>query len=357
MTHVDAWLPRNTSRYDAAMTAVTIKDVAARAGVSPKTVSRVMNGEAHVRTAVREAVMRVVEELGYRPNAFARGLSSSRSFLIGMFFENPSCAYAADLQRGALRRCREFSHHLVVEELDPRRPDWRERLTDTLREVRLGGAILVPPICDHAGVVELLHQHDVPVVRIAPGAADGGTPRVRMDDRGAAREMTGLLLSLGHRDIAFIRGPAGHSATMQRWCGFQDAMAAAGQAIDPRRVLEGDFTFRSGLDAAETLLGTPDLPSAVFASNDEMALATIVEAMRRGIAVPERLSVVGFDDAEIARMAWPQLTTIRQPNADMAAAAIDLLIAPAWQARRGEDGLCVELPYVLVRRPSVAAVA
>ncbi|RDE05694.1 LacI family DNA-binding transcriptional regulator [Sphingomonas aracearum] len=329
------------------MSTVTIKDVAARAGVSPKTVSRVINGEEHVRPAVREAVMKVVTELAYRPNAFARGLSSARSFLVGLFFDQPSTGYAADLQRGAIVRCRELSHHLIVEPVDRSLPDWMAKLAATLQELRLAGVILTPPICDWPDLLDLLEEHDVPVVRIAPGQALERTPYVRMDDRAAARELTDHLLGLGHRDIAFIRGNPTHSAAVARWEGFSDAMRAAGIAVPARRVMQGDFSFRTGLAAAEALLGSGDIPTAIFACNDEMALATLVVAMRHGIAVPQQLSITGFDDAEIARIAWPQLTTVRQPNPEMAAAAISMLVGGGGSAPGP-----IELPYSLVVRDS-----
>jgi LacI family transcriptional regulator len=336
------------------MKTVTIKDVAERAGVSPKTVSRVINDEMHVRPEVREQVLRVVAELDYRPNAFARGLSSARSFLIGMFFDDPASVYAADLQRGALARCRALSHHLLIEQVDRAQPDWMARLDSTLRQVRLAGAILTPPICDWPELIDMLENNEVPIVRIAPGESLDRTPQVRMDDRAAAREVTERLIALGHRDIGFIKGNPTHSATSRRWEGFCDAMAAAGIAITPKRVLQGDFTFRTGLVAAEAILGNGEPPTAIFASNDEMALAVLVVAMRHHIAVPSALSIVGFDDAPVSRMAWPQLTTVRQPNSEMAAATVDLLIGPGQQAR---DGQCVELPFEVIERGSVAAVA
>lgn len=335
------------------MTTITIKDVAARAGVSPKTVSRVINGEAHVRPDVREAVARVVAEMDYRPNAFARGLSSSRSFMIGLFFDDPASGYAGDIQRGALTRARELSHHLIVEPLDPLQPDWRERLGATLREVRLSGAILTPPIGDSREIIEVFERHGVPVVRIAPGTEVGRTPQVGMDDRAAARQMTEFLLSLGHRDIGFIKGNVRHSASALRLNGFRDAMAAAGERWRPDRVLDGDFSFRSGIEGADILLDSPARPTAIFASNDEMALGVLVAAMRRQIAVPQTLTVVGFDDAPIARMAWPQLTTIRQPNVEMAAAAVDILIGPGRRLD-GIDATALQLPYDMIERPSSA---
>lgn len=338
------------------MTTVTIKDVAQRAGVSPKTVSRVINDEAHVRPEVRAAVMRVVAELDYRPNAFARGLSSARSFLIGLFFDDPASGYAGDIQRGALARCRALSHHLLVEQIDRTQPNWMAQLEATLREVRLSGAILTPPICDWPELIDMFERSGVAVVRIAPGEALDRTPQVRMDDRRAAREMTEKLIALGHRDIGFIMGNPTHNASVRRWQGFCDATAAVGITVPTRRVLQGDFSFRSGLSAAEAMLGGTDLPTAVFASNDEMALAVLVVAMRHGIAVPAALSVVGFDDAAIARMAWPQLTTVRQPNVEMAAAAVDILIGPAATGGDGKAA-CVELPYEIIDRPSWGPVA
>jgi LacI family transcriptional regulator len=331
------------------MKTVTIKDVAERAGVSPKTVSRVINEEVHVRPEVRELVMRVVAELDYRPNAFARGLSSARSFLIALFFDDPASGYAADVQRGALARCRALSHHLLVEQVDRAQPDWMAQLDATLREVRLAGAILTPPICDWLELIDMLEARGVPVVRIAPGTALDRTPQVRMDDRAAAYEMTERLIALGHRDIAFIKGNPTHSAATRRWEGFREAMVTGGIAIPSRRVMQGDFTFRSGLAAAETILGNGDPPTAIFASNDEMALAALVVAMRHGIPVPAALSIAGFDDAPISRMAWPQLTTVSQPNVEMAAAAIDVLIG---QGQARASSFCIELPYAIVERAS-----
>ena len=142
---------------------LTIKDVAALAGVSPKTVSRVINNEAYVRPELRAAVQKVVAELGYRPNAFARELSSSRSFLIGIYFDDPASTYAADLQRGALLRCRALSHHLLVEQVDRDQPDWLAQCEASLRSVRLGGAILTPPLCDWP---ELLDLFDLSLIHI-----------------------------------------------------------------------------------------------------------------------------------------------------------------------------------------------
>jgi len=197
------------------MTSVTIKDVAARASMSPKTVSRVINGEAHVRPEVRD--------LDYRPNAFARGLSSSRSFLIGLFFDDPASAYAAEVQRGAMERSHRLGHHLLVDRLEPADQGWRQSLAATLKDVRLGGAVLTPSICDDEEVVRTFAEHHVPVVRISPERSDHG-PQVRMDDRRAVCELVGL----GHRRIGFVGGNRSHRSAGRRWTGYLDARNAAG---------------------------------------------------------------------------------------------------------------------------------
>ncbi len=336
------------------MTVVTIKDVAARAGVSPKMVSRVINGEAHVRAAKREAVMRVVKEMGYRPNSYARSLSSSKSYLLGLLIDDPASGYATDVQLGALLRSREVGYHLVIEAIDPGAPDWLKAIDAGLDALGLAGAILTPPLCDHAELLDLLERRRLPFVRISPGDASAGTGSVRMDERAAARDMTRHLIALGHRDIGFIKGDPAHSASPLRFAGFSDAMTEAGFSIAADRVLEGDFSFRSGLSLGETILSVPDQPTAVFASNDEMALGVLVTAIKYGIAVPEALSVAGYDDAPVARVAWPQLTTIRQPKKELAAAAVDILVDPAFATNPAEAAFKLELPYELIVRSSCA---
>ncbi|AJR23981.1 MULTISPECIES: LacI family DNA-binding transcriptional regulator [Sphingobium] len=337
------------------MSTVTIKDVAARAGVSPKTVSRVINGEDHVRPEIREAVQRVVAELNYRPNAFARSLSSSRSYLLGLFIDDPVSGYAADVQHGALLRCRERSYHLVVEPVELNRPDWKDHVRASIASLRLDGAIIAPPICDAAELIDLFRESDVPHVLIAPSGESPDSGAVRMDDRGAAREMTAYLIGLGHRHIGLVQGPLSHSASARREEGFRAAMAEAGIAVDEDAVLRGDFSFRSGLERGEALLDRTDRPSAVFACNDDMALGVLITAMKLGIAVPQSLSVAGFDDSASSRAAWPQITTIRQPKAEMAAAAVDILVDPSFRKKSAGPQSRLMLPHALVVRGSTGA--
>lgn len=337
------------------MSAVTIKDVAAKAGVSPKTVSRVINGEAYVRPELRALVERVVAELDYRPNAFARSLSGSRSYLIGLFIDDPVSGYAADLQHGAMMRCRDRSYHLVVEPVDLGRPDWAARVRDSVAALQLDGAIVAPPICDEPALTGLFEEMGLPTVLVAPSVVPPSSGTVHMDDLGAAREMTDHLIRLGHRTIGFVQGPVHHRASARREEGFRQAMARAGIGVDDSLILRGDFALRAGLELGERLLSRRNPPTAIFAANDDMALGVLITAMKRGIAVPDALSICGFDDAPSSRAAWPQLTTVRQPKAEMAAAAVDILVSPRLRTNPADPDAHPLLPYQLIFRNSTGA--
>lgn len=334
------------------MSIVTIKDVAALAGVSPKTVSRVINGEAHVRPEVRALVQKVVAELDYRPNAFARSLSSTRSYLLGLFIDDPVSGYAADVQHGALLGCRARSYHLVVEPVDLGAPGWEDQVRGSISALRLDGAIVAPPICDEAALMAVFAEAGLPTVLVAPSRAPLTSGTVRMDDRRAAQEMTEYLLELGHRRIGFVQGPTSHSASARREEGFRQAMAAAGTSVDEACVMRGDFSSRTGMELGERLLALADRPTAIFASNDDMALGVLITAMKHGIAVPENLSICGFDDAPSSRAAWPQVTTVRQPKAEMAAAAVDILVNPQFRKNAGGEDWHLMLPHEVVLRGS-----
>jgi LacI family transcriptional regulator len=334
---------------------LTIKDVAARAGVSPKTVSRVINGEPYVRPAVREAVMRVVEEVGYRPNAFARSLSSARSYLIGMFIDDPAWSgYATEMQRGAMLRCRQKHYHLIVEPLDSRVTGWAEQMTETIQGLRLDGAIVTPPLCRDGPLLDRLEELGLPYVRVSPGEEEERSGLVGFDEAGAACEMTEYLIGLGHRDIGFIAGIPSHSASGKRQAGFLAAMRAHGLDVREEWIRPGDFTFRSGLEEGERLLRSKHRPTAIFASNDDCALGVSAAAVKLDIPVPERLSITGCDDAPTARIGWPPITTIRQPVMEMAAAAVDILVDPTYRDATGDARFRQHLSYRLIERESTA---
>lgn len=329
---------------------VTIDDVAARAGVSIKTVSRVMNHEPHVREGMRSKVLDAAKALDYRPSFAARALAGSRSYLIGLYFDNPSIDYVSGIQFGAMDTCRRAGFHLVVEQVDSTDPAAVGELEAFLATVRLDGVILTPPVCDQRAFLDTLDARGVRYVRIAPADDVGRSGYVRIDDRRAAHEMTRHLIDLGHRRIGFIKGHVAHSATPLRHQGFVDAMDEAGLEIAPELVLPGDFSFESGVAAAELLLRLPAPPSAVFASNDPTAVGVMTVANRLHLRLPEQLSIAGFDDSPIAQVVWPPLTTIRQPIVAMANAAAAMLVAPPGEAQRGGR----QLDFEMVVRGSTA---
>lgn len=310
----------------------TINDVAKAAGVSMKTVSRVLNHEPNVADKTREKVMAVAKELRYSPSLAARGLASSKSYLIALLYENPSPSYIASIQKGAIKACRERGYHLVVEPLDIENMvpavggDLSDEIERTLERLPVDGAILTPPLCDDGHVVRVLQRLNIPYVPVAPISSHGNIAIVQMDDVKAAKEMTQYLISLGHKKIAFIKGHPQHAATPRRFEGFREAMRKAELEIKSEYIRKGDYHFRSGIAAAEDLLNLPEPPTAIFASNDDMAAGVLSAANRMGIAVPKALSVGGFDDTPLARIVWPQMTTVRQPIEELGFAAAKLLI-------------------------------
>jgi LacI family transcriptional regulator len=192
------------------------------------------------------------------------------------------------------------------------------------------------------------------VVTVAMGSARAVGLNVRIDDHAAAMEMTRYLLALGHREIGFIKGHPNHVASHDRYRGFCDALNEAGLDCEKAPAEQGYFSYRSGLIAGERILSRANPPSAIFASNDDMAAATISVAHRRGLNVPQDLSIVGFDDTALATSIWPELTTVKQPIAAMAEAALELLIADLRRRRSGTPQKFVErvLSHAMIIRES-----
>jgi len=319
----------------------TILDVARAAGVSSMTVSRVINGAANVRDSTRETVLETIARLNYSPNTAARSLAAGHATHIGLFYANPSDAYLTQFLVGALEGARRAGCHLVLEVCEGESADAQAEATRRFASTDVEGVILPPPISEYEPGHAELAAAGIPVVSVARGAARGHLPpdtlNVGIDDHAAAKTITRYLIDLGHRHIGLIRGHPGHMASAERHRGFADALAEAG--IDPATapVEQGYFSYRSGLVAAERLLARPKRPTAIFASNDDMAAAAVSVAHRSGLDVPRDVSIVGFDDTSLATTVWPELTTIRQPIAAMADAALTLLLAKL-HGRRGADG-------------------
>lgn len=319
----------------AAKSVVKISDVARAAGVSPMTVSRVMNHVSGVKAATREAVMEAVERLGYTPNAAARSLARAGAGRLGILYSNPSASYLSEFLIGALEGVHRAGAQLLIEKCEPNAESERAAIA---RLVAGGvvGVVLPPPHGESWAALGELQAHGLRAVAVAAGRFKSDALGVRIDDMAAAADMTRYLLELGHRRIGFIKGASNQTASAERLIGFETELAMAEPTAECL-VEAGEFTYRSGFEAAERLLSARRPPTAIFASNDDMAAAAIAVAHRRGLDVPGQLTVVGFDDTPLATAVWPSLTTIRQPIAEMAETAIRLLTETPPGREKDED--------------------
>jgi LacI family transcriptional regulator len=332
----------------------TIADVARHAGVSPMTVSRVINNETNVRSSTRETVTTSINELGYSPNQAARSLAGADQIHIGMLFDNPRTTYVSAFLIGGLQQTSLRHVQLTVKQTE--NPGDATTAIRAFSANGVDGVVLPAPISDWVPVLDLIEELDMPTVLVATGRPYSACSAVGIDDFLAAHAMVDHLLSLGHRRIGFITGDPDQLASQRRLQGYRDAIATAGLEVDEELVGQGLFTYRSGLGAAEKLLALDDPPTAIFASNDEMAAATVALAHRNGLDVPGDLSVCGFDDTALARTVWPALTTVHQPIEEMSRTAVDHLVS-IIQARRKDqraERRHIVLDFTLVQRESDA---
>ncbi|MEP7185685.1 MAG: LacI family DNA-binding transcriptional regulator [Rhodanobacter sp.] len=327
---------------------VRLEDVARAAGVSPKTVSRVLNEEANVRQLTREKVRAAMAAMDYRPHPSARSLASNRSFMVATLYDNPSSNYLSEIQTGVLDACDLHHYSMMVRPLLVNAEDFVERVAMLISHHRPDGLLLTPPITDHQGLLKWLGDNGVPYASVSP-IARHRTIGVTMDEPRAAREMMEHLLGLGHRRIAHVIGHPAHGASGWRLAGYRESLEKAGIPYNPSLVVEGDFSFGSGVTAARKLFSLSELPTAVFAANDDMAAGVIWAAGDNGLAVPGDVSVCGFDDTPISRQIWPALTTIRQPSREMGRIACLQLL----DVLRGRgEGELVQVPFTLKVRES-----
>lgn len=328
----------------------TMEDVARQAGVSLKSVSRVVNREPHVSDRLREKVEAAIAALGYVPDMAARSLAGARTFIIGLLFDNPSPNYTMKIQRGVYNACKEHHYHLRIDSIDSQSGDVAvaAQVEGILRNSRCDGFVLTPPLTDNPTVLAMLEARQVRYVRVAPDIEPLRSPGVRIDDVAAAGEVARHFWRLGHRRFGLITGPAEHGAAALRRDGFLAALDELG-CTTPVASAPGGFEFEGGIEAGRALLSAPDRPTAIFATNDDSAAGCMVACSQAGLAVPHDVSVCGFDDSWIARSVWPYLTTIYQPIEEMGyAAAMDLL-----RRDPGPDGLTT-LDFHLVERDSTA---
>ncbi|MCH9693544.1 MAG: LacI family DNA-binding transcriptional regulator [Gammaproteobacteria bacterium] len=338
------------------MPKATIDNVAELAGVSIKTVSRVVNNEPNVREATREKVNKAISELNYRPNQSARNLASHRSRLIGLVYDDPSAyeipsaGYVIRMQQGSLQACKTANFELLIHPCNFNNKNVAAELKALIEQVRPAGIVLAAPLSNMPKIVRAIESTGTPCVRLSSGRKNGEQYSVATNDREVSAEMTSYLASLGHRRIAFIKGNPAHKAVQNRYPGYLDGLEQSGLKFSERLVQQGDNSIGSGEKCALTLLNRAKRPTAIFAANDDMAAGVVRVADRLGIDVPAELSVAGCDDISLAQQIYPALTTIRQPLSRMAEQAALALIGGA-QKRASKGGVDV-IPGALKIRES-----
>ena len=313
---------------------VTIKHVAADAGVSLQTVSRVINNEPNVRPAMKEKVQASIDKLGYVPSIAAQRMSGSRSYLILAI--NDRDRTIADWQArdgrdwvdqmllGGMLTAAKRGYRMIFELVDTHSDHVERELGAAIAALQPDGVIVTPPHSENPQITGFLAESGIPFARIG-STEEGPGIRMTMGDDLLAAKATDHLIELGHTRIGFIAGPDEYSLAGWRVDGWREAMANA--ELDCAGLLEkGDFSFESGLPAARALLDRATPPTAIIASSDQMALAALDVAKERGLHVPRDLSIVSFDNTPVVRFSTPALTALDQPIAQTAARAVELLI-------------------------------
>ncbi|WP_443748710.1 LacI family DNA-binding transcriptional regulator [Asticcacaulis solisilvae] len=309
----------------------TINDVANLARVSKKTVSRVINNSPSVKPDTRDQVNAIIARIGFRPDPQARGLAFRKSFLIGLIYDNPNAQYIVNMQTGALDGLRGTGTELVVHPCDRLADSFVDDIREFIEVQRLAGVILLPPIADDRRLLALMDDLDIPYIRVTARPGERNDPPIRTAqivsrDREGCAEAAEHLVSLGHRRIGFIQGNLQYPSAHERRLGFDEGLARHGITIPPEFDMPGDYSFESGIAAAKKLLALPQRPTAIIACNDQMAAGAYHAAYEAGLTIPADLTIVGFDDADVATRIFPPLTTVRLPTRDMARTAADSLM-------------------------------
>lgn len=328
----------------------TIHDVAARAGLSIKTVSRVVNREPNVRAETVRRVQQAIADLDYRPNFSARNLAGRRAYLVALVYDQPNDSYLVRAQEGAQRACQQLGFGLMLQPVARDDPRLIDEVLGMVRERRPTGLLLTPPFGDAKALLDALDGAEQDYARLSAQDVARPGPVVDIDNRAAGRDLTAYLIDLGHRRIAFIRSHGAYYSASARFEGFVDAHAERGLDFDPRLVLQGSFSFESGQECGRILLSRAERPTAIFAANDEMAAGVLHVARHLGLEVPGQVSIAGFNDSPLARYLYPTLTTVRQPVRAMAELSVRRLIECARAGRHAP--LPQRLAHELIVRES-----
>jgi LacI family transcriptional regulator len=325
---------------------VTIADVAAQAGVSVATVSKVINGRYGVAAATFEKVQAVIDQLGYESSLVAQSLRSHRTNVIGILVADIE-PFSAELLKGAGKAIRAREYELIVYSGSGHAKDksgWERRYVNRLGGTLTDGLILVTPTVVDVG-------DSTPIVAVDPHTGPSTLPTVHGDNLAGAIAATEHLLSLGHRRIGFLAGRPDLESARQREQGYRDALAAAGIAVDPDLIRVGGYELELSEEPARELLTLADRPTAVFAANDLSGIQTLHVAASLGLSVPGELSVIGFDNIPESAVVTPPLTTIDQSIQEMGRQAVELLVE-LIEGTAPDEPRQITLPTRLVVRQS-----
>lgn len=307
------------------MRTATIIDVAKHAGVSKKTVSRVINKEANVRQETKEKVLESISALKFKRNPLGMALAKNRSFFIALLSDNPSPGYLMNLQKGILQGCTKEHMGLFLYDCSYRSKSLVKEIEELVENTLVDGLILAPPICDKIELLEMLDRKSITYIRIGPKDLERGES-IGFNATKSAYDMTNYLLKLNHTDIGFILGHPDQESARRSEKGFRQAFADAGVKVNESLIVQGYYTYQSGIDAANALLNKTTRPTAIFAANDEMAVGVLYEAQSHNLRVPEDISICGIDDISITTKVWPNITTMRHPLLSIGYQAASLLI-------------------------------
>jgi LacI family transcriptional regulator, galactose operon repressor len=325
---------------------LTITDIAKMAGVSKKTVSRVINHSGLVREETRDKILRIVEKHGYQPDPQARALALRRSTLVALISNQPNPQYIVDIQGGILEGMAGTPYQLVIRPCDRSSPTLHDDICDIVQHQKLFGVILTPSISEDDELIGRLRQIACPYVRIAAVSLDSPDNMIETHDYVGAAEAARHIAALGHRRVAHIHGPDTFLSAGERLRGFRVGLAEFGMKVEERYLLKGGYTFESGLECGKLLLAMPEPPTAIFAGNDEMAVGVYQAVRQAGLRIPEDVSIVGFDDSPMATRIWPTLTTVRLPIVHMGRIAVQLLVS-------NHDRMAMEPPTATSVMPSL----
>jgi LacI family transcriptional regulator len=291
----------------------TINDVARIAGVSKKTVSRVINNVPKVRPETVKKVEEAIYQLGFVPSLQARSLASRHSFLLGFVYDYPNAAFVYEILNSFLQQSRESGFELIVHPCDYSSPKLTDSVVSFTRQSQIDGLVLLSPISEFDPLLSALAEAQIPAVRIGSGGEEHLAPLLRFDLENDATQMTKFLLDLGHEKVGFISGHPDHASSKISLRGYKAALEDRGIPLRPEHIRQGRYTFESGLEKGRELLALTDPPTAIFAANEAMAYGVLHIAQELGISIPAELSVVGYGDPPFARQIWPPLTTFSQP--------------------------------------------